>query len=69
MRDLNFLPALHTPGQFSEKAEGTDHLLCAFWTAGFTAHPPDIGSASCCILNRTIRCILDRSGGCWEDFV
>jgi hypothetical protein len=47
VRDLNFWPALHTPRPFSQKAQGTDlgdHLLvlCAFWTAGFTARPPDI---------------------------
>ena len=50
----------------------TDHLLCAFWTVGITARPPDIGSNSCILIfqvsNRTIRCILERSGGCWEDF-
>jgi hypothetical protein len=35
-------PAPHTPQQFSQKAQGTDHFLCAYWTAGFTARPPDI---------------------------
>jgi hypothetical protein len=44
VRDLSFWPALHTPWQFSQKMQGTDHLLCAFWTAGFTAGPSDIGS-------------------------
>jgi hypothetical protein len=47
--------------------------LWAFWTAGITGHPLDIGSTSCTTIfqvsNRTIRCILDRSGGCWEDFI
>jgi hypothetical protein len=42
-----------------------NHLLCAFWTVGFTARPPDIGSARCTqifqVSNRTIGCILDRS--------
>ena len=73
VRDLSFWPALHRPQQFSQKAQGTDRFLCALWTAGYTARPPDIGSASCYTIfqvsNRTIRCILDRSGGCWEDFV
>jgi hypothetical protein len=72
VRDLNFWPALHTPRPFSRKAQGTHHLLCAFWTAGFTTRPPDIGSSTCTTIfqvsNRTCRCILDRSGGCWEDF-
>ena len=71
--DLSFWPALHTPRQFSQKAQGTDHLSCALWTAGLTARPPDIGSASCYTIfqaiNRSSRCILDQSGGCWEDFV
>ena len=71
VRDLKFWPALHTPGQFSQKARGTDHLLCAFWTVGFTARPPDIGSVWGILIfqvsNRTVRCILDRSGDCWED--
>ena len=77
VRDLNFWPALHTPQQFSPIAHNTDRLLCAFWTAGFTTRPPDIGSASCYTIfqsinpgiNRSSRCILDQSGGCWEDFV
>jgi hypothetical protein len=43
-RDLNFCPAPRTPRQFSQKVQGTDHLLCAFWTTGFTPRPPDIGS-------------------------
>jgi hypothetical protein len=68
-----FWPALHTPQQFSQKAQGTDHLLCAFWTGGTTARSMDIGSTSCTTIfqvsDRTIRCTLDRSGGCWEDFV
>jgi hypothetical protein len=60
-------PAPHTPQQFSRKAQGTDHFLCAYWTAGFTARPPDIGSASFYTIfqaiNRSSRCILDQSGG------
>ena len=35
--DLSFWPALRTPWQISQKVQGTHHLLCAFWTAGFTA--------------------------------
>ena len=42
------------------------------WLHG-AARPPDIGSVRCILIfhvsNRTIRCILDRSGGCWEDSV
>ena len=64
-RDLNFWPARHTPRQISQKAWGTDHLLCAFWTAGFTTRPPDIGSGRCNLIfqvsNRTIVCILKLS--------
>ena len=76
VRDFNFWPARHTPWQFSPIAHTTttDHLLCAFWTAGFTARPPDIGSARCTLIfqvsNRTIGCILKRSarlfGDCME---
>jgi hypothetical protein len=74
VRDLNFWPALHTPQQFSPIAHNTDRLLCAFWTAGFTTRPPDIGSGRCILIfqvsNRTIGCILKRSarlyGGCME---
>ena len=72
VRDLSFWPALHTPQQFSQKTQGTDHLLWVYWTAGFTARPPDIGSAMTVYLgilifhasNRTVRsrCILNRSG-------
>ena len=73
VRDLSFWPALRTPRQFSQKAQGTDHLLCTFWTAGLTARPPDIGSVWCILIfqvsNRTIGCILDGSGGCSENFV
>ena len=55
--------------QISPVAHLTDHRLCAFWTPGFTARPPNLGSASCIpifqVLNRSItgtsRCILDRS--------
>ncbi len=69
--NLNFGPARHTPQQFSQKVQGTDHLLCAFWTAGFTARPPDIGSARCNAVfqgqNRTIGCILDRSARLYGD--
>jgi hypothetical protein len=76
VHNLNFWPARHTPQQFSQKVQGqgTDHLLCAFWTAGFTARPPDIGSVWCNLIfqvsNRTIGCILNRSarlyGECME---
>ena len=74
VRNLNFWPARHTPRQFSQKVQGTDHLLCAFWTAGFTPRPPDIGSVGCILIfqvsNRTIGCILKRSdrlyGNCME---
>jgi hypothetical protein len=59
-------PALHTPQQFSPIAHNTDHLLCAFWTASFTARPPDIGSGWCTLIfqvsNRTIGCILRLYG-------
>ena len=71
VHDLNFWPARHTPRQFSQKAQGTDQLLCAFWTAGFTARPPDIGSAWCNVIfqvsNRTIVCILKRSASLYSD--
>jgi hypothetical protein len=74
VRDLNFWPTLHAPQQFSPIAHNTDHLLCAFWTVGFTARPPDIGSVWCTLIfqvsNRTIGCILKQSarlyGGCME---
>jgi hypothetical protein len=74
VRDLSFWPARRTPRQFSQKTQGTDQLLCAFWTAGITPRPPDIGSASGYkifqVSNRTIRCILKRSirlyGDCME---
>jgi hypothetical protein len=59
-------------GKFSPIAHNPGHLLCAFWTAGFTPRPPDIGSARCNglfqVSNRTIGCILDRSArlyGLW----
>ena len=59
-------------GQFSRKAQGTDHLLCSFWRAGFKARPPYTQLASCYTIfqlsNRTIMCILDKSGGGWEVF-
>jgi hypothetical protein len=65
--NLNLWPSRHTPQQFSQKVQGTDHLLCAFWTAGFTARPPDIGSVRCNGIfqgqNRTIGCIVDSSKG------
>ena len=71
VRNLNFWPARRTPRQFSQKVQGTDHLLCAFWTAGFTARPPDIGSVRCTLIfqvsNRTIGCILDRSARLYGD--
>ena len=51
--------------------QGTDHLLCAFWTAGVTARPPDIGSGRCTpifqVSNRTIGCILKRSARLYGD--
>ena len=56
---------------FSKKMQGTNHLLCAFWTAGFTARPPDIGSTWCTpvflVSNRTIGCILKRSATLYGD--
>jgi hypothetical protein len=71
VRDLSFCPARHTPQQFSRKAQGTDQLLRAFWTAGFTALPPDIGSLWCNLIfqvsYRTIRCILKRSARLYGD--
>ena len=71
VRDLSFWPALHTPWQFSRKVQGTHHLLCAFWTAGFTARPPDIGSVWCTTIfqvsNRTIVCILKQSASLYGD--
>ena len=71
VRDLNFWPAVHTPQQFSRIAHNTDHLLCAFWTAVFTARPPDIGSIWCNLIfqvsNRTIGCILKRSARLYDD--
>jgi hypothetical protein len=78
VRDLSFWPARRTPRQFSQKAQGTDQLLYALWTAGFTLRPPDIGSVWCILIfqrvfqvsNRTIVCILKRSarlcGDCME---
>ena len=74
-RDLNFWPALHRPQQFPQIAHSSDHLLCAFWTAGVTARPLDIGSVWCTLIfqvsNRTSVCILKRSarlyGDCMED--
>jgi hypothetical protein len=46
-------------------------LVCAFWTAGFTPRPPDIGSVRCTLIfqvsNRTIGCILDRSARLYGD--
>ena len=69
--DLSFWPALRTPWQISQKVQGTDHLLCAFLTTGFTARPPDIGSVWCNIIfqvsNRTIVCILKRSAKLYGD--
>jgi hypothetical protein len=74
VHNLNVWPARHTPPQFSQKVQGTDHLLCAFWTAGFTARPPDIGSVWCNAIfqvsNRAIGCVLKRFarlyGNCME---
>jgi hypothetical protein len=71
VRDLSFWPARHTPRPFSHKGQGTDQLLCAFWTAGFTPRPPDIGSEWCILIfqvsNRTIGCILKRSARLYGD--
>jgi hypothetical protein len=41
VRDLHFWAALQTPQQLSPIIHATDHLLRAFWTAGFTDRPPD----------------------------
>ena len=50
---------------FSQKVHGTDHLLCAFWTAGFTARAPDIGSVRCTqifqVSDPTIVCIFFKA--------
>ena len=71
VRNLNFWPARHTPPKFSQKVPEPGHLLCAFWTAGFTPRPPDIGSVGCTgifqVSNRTIGCILDRSARLYGD--
>jgi hypothetical protein len=71
VRDLSFWPARRTPRQFSQKAQGAGQLLCAFWTAGFTPRPPDIGSVWCILIfqvsNRTIRCIPKRSARLYGD--
>ena len=71
-----FLAAFSHAAAISSKSASDYSLItavCAFWTAGFTARPPGIGSASCYTIfqvsNRTIGCILDRSGGCCEDIV
>ena len=73
VRDLSFWPALRTPRQFSQKVQGTDHLLCAFWTAGLTTRPPDIGPVWCTpifqISHRTIVCILKRSDRLYGDSI
>jgi hypothetical protein len=49
----------------------SDQLLFAFWTAGFTARPPDRVSTWCTpvfpVSNRTIGCILKRSAGLYGD--
>ena len=71
VRNLNFWPARHTPRQFSQKVQRTGHLLCAFWTAGFTPRPPDIGSVWCTqifqVSNRTFGCILDKYARLYGD--
>ena len=71
VRDFNFWPARHTPQQFSPIAHNLDHLLFAFWTAGFTARPPGMGSVWCTPLfhvsNRTIVCILKQSASLYGD--
>ena len=50
---------------------GSSHAAWAFWTAGFTARPPDIGSVWCTkifqVSNRTIVCILKRSARLYGD--
>ena len=47
--------------------------LFSYWTAGYTARPPDIGSAMCTLLfpvsNRTIRYILNRSARLYGDYM
>ena len=73
VRDLNFWPTRHTPQQFSPIAHSTDHLLCAFWRAGFTPRSPHIGSGRCKLIfqvsNRTIRCILKWSVSLYGDYM
>jgi hypothetical protein len=66
-----FLASSSPPRQFSQKVQGTDHLLCTFWTAGFTARSPDIGSVCCIpifqVSNRTIGCTLKRFARLYDD--
>jgi hypothetical protein len=47
VRDPSFSLALYTSQHFSQFPQTIDHSLCAHWTAGFTARPPDIGSTKC----------------------
>jgi hypothetical protein len=42
----------HAAAIFS-KMQGTDHLLCAFWTTGFTARPPHIAAPTHKVVNLT----------------
>jgi hypothetical protein len=46
VRNPSFWPVLYTSQQFSQFPQTIDHWLCAHWTAGFTARPPDIGSTT-----------------------
>jgi hypothetical protein len=66
-----FLPDSSNATAISQKAQGGGLILCAYWTAGFTVRPPDIGSASGYkifqVPNRTIGCILKRSARLYGD--
>ena len=78
MENANLLAAISVSGRlfarrgnFLKNAQVTDHLLRAFWTAGFTARPPDIGSVWCTLIfqvsNRTSVCILKQSARLYGD--
>jgi hypothetical protein len=60
-----------TPQQFSPIAHNTYHLLCAFWTAGFTARPPDTYRVGVVYPNipsiKSNGCILKRSARLYGD--
>ena len=64
---------LGAPVQLTKFPRTTDHWFWAFWIAGITVRPLDIGSTTCTTIfqlsNGTIICILDRSVGCWVDFI